>query len=124
VQDQKEKPALQAVSKNETKVMSGSFLNKPIHRKKEKFQNRIVNHNQNPIVLMCQVCQVEQRRQGQMCLVEQKKQGQMTNYKSKQRHISNYICKPFSFDIKFCHFRHHALKNQHMPNKELVDKLN
>jgi hypothetical protein len=101
--------------------MSGSFLNKPIHRKKEKFQNRTFNHNQNPIVSMCQVCQVEQTRQGQMCLVEQ---GQMSNYKSKQRHISNYIYKPFPFSIIFCHFRHHALKNQHMPNKKLVDKLN
>jgi hypothetical protein len=98
VQDQKEKPALQAVSKNETKVMSGSFLNKPIHRKKEKFQNRTFNHNQNPIVSMCQVCQVEQTRQGQMCLVEQ---GQMSNYKSKQRYISNYIYKPFPFSIFF-----------------------
>jgi hypothetical protein len=104
--------------------MSRPFLNKPIHRKKEKFQNRTIHHNQNPIVSMCQVCQVEQRRQGQMCLVEQKKQGQMSNYKSKQRHRSNYIYKPFPFGIKFCHFRHHALKNQHMPNKELADKLN
>jgi hypothetical protein len=44
--------------------MSGSFLNKPIHRKKEKFQNRTFNHNQNPIVSMCKCAKLNKEGRG------------------------------------------------------------